>query len=136
MIYFVLVFGILGVVFAQEPVTQDYIRSHPAHKKSFEVAKPYQAVFDNLMTASKKCYLDKPFTEQITVWGERNRAQKTGNIRIEHVYAMKPHEMYIMVDIKSVAADKTEVIVYNADDTAQDSLRNYQQWANKKPESC
>jgi len=136
MIYFVLIFGVVGYLFGEEPVTKDNIRQLAEHKTTFEIAKPFPKVFDNLMTASNKCYLNQPNEEQITVWGEKNNAHKTANIRIEHVYAMTPHEMYIMVDLKAVGDKTTVVDVYNADDSAKDSLINYKNWADQKPESC
>ncbi len=136
----ILILAVIGVgaLFGvgAEPVTEENIRINSAHKTTFEIEKPFQDVFANLMSASKQCYLDKAFVEQITVAGEKNNSNKTGNIRIEHVYAMKPHEMYIMVDITSVDANKSTVTVYNADDAAQESLENYQQWALAKPEKC
>ena len=136
MIYFVLIFGVVGLIFGTAPVTKDNIRTLAAEKTTFEVNKPFQQVFANMMSASKQCYLYKHTREQMTVAGEKNNRDKTANIRIEHIYAMKPHEMYIMVDVKSLTDNKTQVDVYNKDESAKDSLKNYQIWATKKPDKC
>ena len=136
MIYVMLVLVGLGVVFGKEPVTRDNMPEKAAHTATFTVDKGLLETFGNLMQASKQCYLYQPFDEEITVWGEKNNGKRTGNIRIEHVWAMAEHEMFIMIDMKEVDGKSTEVVVYNKDDTAQESLKQFPEWAKKVPDHC
>ena len=136
MIYIVIMFTALGALFGSEPVTKNNIRDGVTNIVSFEVNKPFQTVFSNLMSASNKCFLDQPFNEQITVWGERNNSNNTANIRIQHVYAKKSREMYIMVDIASIGDKQSKVSVYSPDSNAVESMKRYKTWANNKPETC
>lgn len=120
-----------------KPITKQSVRENPEYQLEFSVQKPYQQVFADILANTKACYLLKPTSsEQLTVDGKRNNANKTANITVEHVYAMAEQEVYLMVDLVSKSESETVVTAYTSDYSARTRVDVVKAWVISNEKAC
>ena len=130
------VVGVLLSACTVKPITQDSIRSAPAHKVSFSVDRPYQQVFADVLDNTRNCFSRKPTQDQLFVTGKKDIGKKTANVRVELVYAKKSHDVHFMIDLVSNSANKTTVNVYTSDDDAKGNVDAVKLWVTNKSKAC
>jgi len=117
------------------PITKDQLRQHSSYKVDFEINKPYQQVFSDLLRQTRVCYLNKPTKRQITVVGNRDNGKKIGNIMVEEVYAMAEHDAYLLIDVVSKTENLTTVSAYISA-KAQEEVDSVKAWATENSKEC
>jgi len=133
---YILFLCLLAINACVAPITIDQLRSNGGHNISFEVNQPYQKVFADLLAQTRACYLNQPQVRQITVVGNRDNANKTGNITVEEVYAMAEHDAYLVIDVLSKNEKLTNVEAYIADKRAKAELESIKSWLSAKENKC
>ena len=118
------------------PITKDQLRQHASNKVDFEVNRPYQQVFSDLLGQTRSCYLNKEQKRQITVVGNRDNSLKTANITIEEVYAMAGHDAYLVIDLMSKNENLTQVSAYVASGKARNEMMSVKAWALQENNKC
>lgn len=118
------------------PITKDQLRQQASYKVDFEVKRPYQEVFSDLLAQTRTCYLNKEQKRQITVVGNRDNGLKTGNITVEEVYAMAEHDAYLVIDLASKNKNLTQVSAYIATSNAQKEVNSVKSWALGESKTC
>ena len=123
------------------PMTKDQLRQHASNKVDFEVNRPYQQVFSDLLGQTRLCYLNKEQKRQITVVGNRDNSLKTANIIVEEVYAMAGHDAYLVIDLMSKNENLTQVSAYVAstyfsNNSARNEMMSVKAWALQENNKC
>ena len=126
----------LGLSACVAPITKDQLRQESNHKVSFEVKRPYQQVFSDLLAQTRSCYLDKAQVRQITVVGNRDNGKKTANITVEEVYAMAEHDSYLVIDLVSKNKNLTQVSAYASTVKAKNEVKSVKTWALENSKKC
>lgn len=118
------------------PITKDHLRQNAGHKVDFEVKRPYQQVFSQLLAQTRSCYLNKAQVRQITVVGNRDNGRKTANITVEEVYAMAEHDAYLVIDLISKNENLTKVSAYISTIKAKNEVNSVKTWALENSKEC
>jgi len=132
----ILVGCFLGLSACVAPITKDQLRQESSHKVDFEVKRPYQQVFSQLLAQTRSCYRDKSQVRQITIVGNRDNGKKTANITVEEIYAMAEHDAYLVIDVVSKKDNLTQVSAYASTVKAKDEVRSVKSWALENSKKC
>jgi len=132
----ILVACFLGLSACVAPITKDQLRQNSKHTVDFEIKRPYQQVFSQLLAQTRKCYLDKPQVRQITVVGNRDNGKKTANITVEEVYAMAEHDAYLVIDVVSKNENLSQVSAYVSTVKAKDEVDSVKSWVLQNSKEC
>ena len=118
------------------PISKEELRHQANYKIDFEVERPYQQVFSDLLAQTRTCYLNKPQVRQITVVGDRDNALKTAIITVEEVYAMAGHDAYLVIDVTSKNENLTQVSAYLSRGKDAKEVSSIKSWAKKENNTC
>ncbi|MDH5378525.1 MAG: hypothetical protein OEX00_09400 [Gammaproteobacteria bacterium] len=103
----------------------------------FTVNQTYQDVFAKVLKQTKQCYLNSPKAlSQITVSGDRNNREKTGAIRVTYLYGPTESDTVLLVDVKSLGTDKTQVRAHYSHRWWKSDAQRIRKWVEEGAESC
>jgi len=127
---------LIAALSACGPVTVKSLKERPVGTLSFEVAQPYQDVYHKILQQARVCYLNKPIDEQIIIRDRRINKDKTANITLAYVYALKPEQVFMTIDTIFLDENRTSVKIWHASRQYKKQVAAIPQWVEDGSAKC
>ena len=127
----------LLIAIACAPVTEMSLRQQKSEKqRSFNVERPYKAVFQTILDKSRVCFLDKASDVQFTVVGNSVNKTKTAEIVVAEVYGLNGREVLMLIDVLAINDNETQIKTYHVSRNAESYVSNIRSWLDDENSSC
>jgi hypothetical protein len=126
---------VLLAVVGCAPATTQGLRENHAGKYEFIANEQYEAVYRKVLYQARKCHQPGVIAAQMLAQGDLFHDIKTGNVTVA-MHAAYGVDTLLTVDISALDDKTTNVVVYNALSTWENSARAVREWVLENSTAC